>query len=207
MLLELKYSFSKSGAVYLIFRFLTGFAGSALLSVAAGSIADMYNDASLANPMATYTLGPFLGPVIGPGYAGLFRKIVIKNKGRPPPEARLLIGMAGAVIAPISLFWLAFTTYPHVHWIVPILSTILLGVSVLYTFTSIFTFLVAAYRPYAASAMAGNSFMRSIFAAAFPLIADAMYHHLGTVGATALLAGLTTLLMPLPQQDPTIRQN
>lgn len=73
-----------------------------------------------------------------------------------------------------------------------------LGISVLYTFTSVFTFLVTAYQPHAASAMAGNSFMRSCFAAAFPLFTAAMYDRLGTVGATALIAGLTTLMVPLP---------
>ena len=40
--------------------------------------------------------------------------------------------------------------------------------------------------------------MRSCFAAAFPLFAGAMYHRLGSVGATALLAGLMTLMVPLP---------
>lgn len=32
----------------------------------------------------------------------------------------------------------------------------------------------------------------------FPLFAGQMYTKLGTVGATALLAGLTTLMIPLP---------
>ena len=69
---------------------------------------------------------------------------------------------------------------------------------VIYAFTAIFTFLVHAYRPHAASAMAGNSFLRSAFAAAFPLVAGPMYNRLGTVGATAFLAGLTVLMVPLP---------
>ncbi len=46
--------------------------------------------------------------------------------------------------------------------------------------------------------MAANSAMRSTFAAVFPLFARAMYDRLGAVGATALLAGLTTVLAPLP---------
>lgn len=60
------------------------------------------------------------------------------------------------------------------------------------------TYMIIAYRPIAASALASNSFMRSTFAAVFPLFAPAMYNRLGTVGATALLAGLTTLMLPLP---------
>lgn len=93
---------------------------------------------------------------------------------------------------------MAFTTYPSVHWIVPIIAAIPLGTGIYFAFTSVFTYLVVAYRPVAASAMAGNSFMRSSFGCGFPLFAGAMYHRLGTVGATALIAGLTTLMAPLP---------
>lgn len=97
-----------------------------------------------------------------------------------------------------GLFGLAFTTYPQVHWIVPIIASIFFGSGIYFVFTSTFTYLVIAYRPIAASAMASNSALRSAFAAAFPLFAGAMYDRLGTVGATALLAGLATIMAPLP---------
>ena len=44
----------------------------------------------------------------------------------------------------------------------------------------------------------GKQLTEGVFAAVFPLISGAMYDKLGTVGATALLAGLTTLMAPLP---------
>lgn len=50
----------------------------------------------------------------------------------------------------------------------------------------------------AASAMAGNTAMRCTFGAVFSLFAGYMYDRLGTVGATALLAGLMTIMAPLP---------
>lgn len=84
------------------------------------------------------------------------------------------------------------------HWIVPILGSIPFGAGTYFIFTSVFTYLVVAYRPVAASALASNSVMRLGFAAVFPLFANAMYARLGTVGATALLAGLTTLMAPCP---------
>ncbi|KIO18170.1 hypothetical protein M407DRAFT_246553 [Tulasnella calospora MUT 4182] len=120
------------------------------------------------------------------------------RKHEPEPEARLLIGMVGAVLVTLGLFWFAFTTPHPIHWIVPMLATVPFGLGVIYAFISIWTFLVHAYRPYAASAMAGNSFTRSAFAAAFPLISTPMYARLGVVGATGLLAGLSALMMPLP---------
>ena len=93
---------------------------------------------------------------------------------------------------------MAFTTYKQVHWIGPIIGSIPFGTGMCFIYTGVFTYLVTAYRPIAASAMAANSAMRSTFAAVFPLFASQMYHRLGTVGATALLAGLTTLMTPLP---------
>ena len=108
------------------------------------------------------------------------------------------MGQVGGVLIPISLFWLAFTTYRSVHWIVPIIASAPLGMGICYAFTSTFTYLVTAYRPIAASVLASNSFFRSCFACVFPLFTTAMYNTLGTVGATALLAGLATLFAPLP---------
>ncbi|KIO17712.1 hypothetical protein M407DRAFT_32619 [Tulasnella calospora MUT 4182] len=120
------------------------------------------------------------------------------RKREPEPEARLLIGMVGAVLVTFGLFWFAFTTPHAIHWVVPMLATVPFGLGVIYAFISIWTFLVHAYRPYAASAMAGNSLTRCAFAAAFPLISTPMYARLGVVGATGLLAGLSALMMPLP---------
>ena len=45
--------------------------------------------------------------------------------------------------------------------------------SIILVFSGIFTFLVDAYPLYAASALAANSFIRSSFAAAFPLFGPA----------------------------------
>lgn len=144
-----------------------------------------------------------------------YKKLSRQNGGILPPEARLYMGQIGAICVPLGkaqrrklkydnqefnsgLFWLAFTTYPAVPWIVPVIASIPFGAGIYFVFTSTFTYLVTAYRPIAASAMAANSAMRSTFAMVFPLFAGPMYSKLGTVGATALLAGLTALMAPLP---------
>ena len=108
------------------------------------------------------------------------------------------MGMAGGVLAPVGLFWMAFTTYRTVPWILPIIASSLFGVAIYYIFASTFTYLVTAYRPIAASALASNTALRCAFAASFPLFAVQMYDRLSTAGATALLAGLMTLMAPLP---------
>ncbi|THH29235.1 hypothetical protein EUX98_g4950 [Antrodiella citrinella] len=148
----------------------------------------------------------FLGIGIGmalalcsqPLWNRLYARQAKEGGGVRSPECNLIIGQWGAVLVPVSLYWLAFTTYKHIHWIVPVLATVPLGTGILFCFTSVFTYLVTSYKPIAASAMAANTFVRTTSAAAFPLFARQMYARLGTVGATALLAGLTTLTAPLP---------
>ena len=108
------------------------------------------------------------------------------------------MGQVGGVLLPVGLFWIAFTTYRSVHWIVPIIGSIPVGMGICFAFSSTFTYLVTAYRPISASVLASNSFFRSCFGCVFPLFASALYNRLGTVGATALLAGLATLFAPLP---------
>ena len=51
----------------LVARFLDGFSGSAFLSVAGGSVGDMFTRDQLQAPMMVYTASPF----IGPGYVHL----------------------------------------------------------------------------------------------------------------------------------------
>jgi len=43
------------------------------------------------------------------------------------PEYKLISSMLGALLVPIGMFWFAFTVYPSVPWIVPILSGIPFG--------------------------------------------------------------------------------
>ncbi|KAG6848461.1 hypothetical protein H0H93_016780 [Arthromyces matolae] len=121
-----------------------------------------------------------------------------RNEGQAPPETRLVMGMLGGVLVPVGLFWMAFSTFPTAHWIALIIASVPYGAGIYFVFTSTFTYLVTAYRPIAASAMAANSALRSSFAAIFAIVARPMYLRLGTVGATAMLAGLTTLMTPLP---------
>jgi len=61
-------------AVYLTFRFVSGFCGAAFLSVAGGSVSDMFSNAKVGTPMAVYTVTPFLGPEFGPLLSGFINQ-------------------------------------------------------------------------------------------------------------------------------------
>jgi hypothetical protein len=48
---------------------------------------------------------------------------------------------------PVGIWIFAFTTYRHVHWIWPIIGSIPFGAGTVWTFNSVFSYLVDAYRP------------------------------------------------------------
>lgn len=52
----------------IICRFFNGLAGSAFLSVAGGTVGDLFARHELGPPMMLYTASPFVGPEIGPLY-------------------------------------------------------------------------------------------------------------------------------------------
>ena len=98
-----------------------------------------------------------------------YQKIQDKHNGKAPPEARLPPTMLGSVFLPIGLFWFAWTNYPSIHWSVSIIGTAPFGFGMVLVFLSIMNYLIDSYVIYAASVLAANSVMRSLFGAAFPL--------------------------------------
>ncbi|KAI1616879.1 MFS transporter [Exophiala viscosa] len=61
-------------ATMIVGRFFDGFAGSAFLAVAAGSIVDLFEPSQIAFPMMIYTASPFLGPAAGPIIGGFINQ-------------------------------------------------------------------------------------------------------------------------------------
>ena len=58
----------------LVARFIDGLSGSAFLSVAGGTVGDMFNREQLQFPMLIYTASPFIGPSIGPLIGGFINQ-------------------------------------------------------------------------------------------------------------------------------------
>jgi hypothetical protein len=59
-------------------------------------------------------------------WMGLTRKMKGKHGAeyKPEPELRLPPAIVGSVLITVALFWFAWTTYPSVHWIVPLIATV-----------------------------------------------------------------------------------
>ncbi|OAL32814.1 hypothetical protein AYO20_07771 [Fonsecaea nubica] len=58
----------------IVCRFFDGFAGSAFLAVAAGTVADLFEPKDIEFPMMIFTASPFLGPALGPIIGGLINQ-------------------------------------------------------------------------------------------------------------------------------------
>jgi multidrug resistance protein len=54
----------------LVARFINGFIGASFLSVAGGTVGDMFDRKHLSAPMMVFTASPFLGPEVGPIMGG-----------------------------------------------------------------------------------------------------------------------------------------
>ena len=129
--------------------------------------------------------------------------------GRLPPEERLKTGMLGAVAVPIGLFWFAWTNDPSIHWISPIAAGAPFGFGMVLIFLAITNYLIDTYTIYAASVLAANSVLRSLFGFAFPLFTRDMYEKLGIHWASSIPAFLALACVPMPfmfyKYGPAIR--
>ena len=65
---------AKNIGTELIARFIDGLAGSAFLSVAGGTVGDMFARNELQAPMMIFTASPFIGPPVGPMIAGFINQ-------------------------------------------------------------------------------------------------------------------------------------
>ncbi|KAF2764237.1 MFS general substrate transporter [Teratosphaeria nubilosa] len=65
---------ANSIATMLVVRFFDGLAGSAFLSVAGGTVGDMFLKNELSAPMIVYTASPFIGPEVGPVVGGFINQ-------------------------------------------------------------------------------------------------------------------------------------
>ena len=65
---------ARNVATELVARFIDGLAGSAFLSVAGGTVGDMFARNELQAPMMIFTASPFVGPPFGPMVAGFINQ-------------------------------------------------------------------------------------------------------------------------------------
>ena len=147
-------------------------------------------------------LGIMIGMMTGVGYSiwdnGRYKKVIAKHGGEAPPEARLPPAAIGAVALPIGMFWFAWTNSPSIHWSCSIIAGAPFGFGMVLVFLGCMNYLIDSYTIYAASVLAANSVLRSLFGAGFPLFTSAMYSKLGIHWASSIPAFLALACLPFP---------
>ncbi|KAI0424993.1 major facilitator superfamily domain-containing protein [Xylaria sp. FL1042] len=115
------------------------------------------------------------------------------------PEERLILMKWFAPITPIGCFIYGWTTEYHVHWIVPILGTFVIGLGSLFVVIPAQTYLIDAFgAEAAASALAANLVVRSPFGAFLVLAAPPLYDNLGLGWGNSVLGFITLAFTPVP---------
>ncbi|KAK8091375.1 uncharacterized protein PG998_015190 [Apiospora kogelbergensis] len=122
----------------------------------------------------------------------------VKKLGGPKPEARLPHLIFLSWLIPVGLFWFAWTSDPSIHWATCIVAGIPFGIGFVTLFLGITSYLIDCYGKYAASALAANAILRSLFGAGFPLFSREMYDRLGAAWATSVLGFVAVAMAPLP---------
>lgn len=157
--------------------------------------------------------GAIVATVINPYQDRLYLRSRSRNKetpGKPIPEARLYYAVPGSLLFTAGLFWYGWTSYPHIHWIVPTIAIGAVGIGIYEIYMAVVNYLSDAYEKYAASALSAASLGRNSFGAFLPLGTQALYTNLGFQWASSLLGfiGLVLSMAPvlLLMKGPQIRE-
>lgn len=118
--------------------------------------------------------------------------------GIAPPEARLVPAFFGAIAVPVGMFWFAWTCSPSIHWISAVLAGAPFGFGFVAIFLGVTSYLIDSYTIFAASVLAANTVLRSLFGAAFPLFTPDMYDNLGINWASSIPGFLALACVPFP---------
>ncbi|CCH42553.1 putative MFS-type transporter [Wickerhamomyces ciferrii] len=127
-----------------------------------------------------------------------YAKKVAKNDGKAIPEERFSVMIYTAWLIPVGLFMFGWTSDNSIHWIVPCLGIFLFGVGFLTVFQGNLNYLVDVYTKYSASAIAANTFARSVAAASFPLFSKQLFENLGIQWGSSLIGFIALGMVSIP---------
>ncbi|KZL75808.1 fluconazole resistance protein 1 [Colletotrichum incanum] len=148
-------------------------------------------------------LGLAVGMIISVGVIGAVSDKQVKEAKKPGsqmrPEIRLLLSVWTAPIVSVGFFWYGWSAQGDVHWIIPVLGTSVIGFGSFMILMPSQVYLVDAFgAETSASALAANTFMRSLFGAFLPLAGPPLYEALGLGWGNSLLAFISLVFVPVP---------
>lgn len=150
-------------------------------------------------PFLAITLGCVIGASLNTFNQLAYNKAYNAAGQKAIPEKRLPPMMLGSVMFAAGQFITAWTAEPEkAPWIAPVLGLLLMGCGFNTIFQAALNYLVDTFRAYAASAVAANTFLRSMFAAGLPLAIRPLYSTIGVGPGQSIFAGFASLLIPVP---------
>ncbi|RLV92781.1 Polyamine transporter 1 [Spathaspora sp. JA1] len=151
-------------------------------------------------PYLSMLIGVFSGGFIIIFFERRYNIAMDKNGGRPLAEERLPPMMIGSLTFVLGIFWLGWSgSYPQqVHWIVPTIGIAFVGNGLILIFLPCMNYIIDCYLYLAASALAGNTFLRSSFGAAFPLFSMQMFVNMKIQWASTLVGCIGIAMIPVP---------
>lgn len=157
-----------------------------------------WNQVVGALPFLSYLIGIVFGAFINLYNQRFYIRRFKANNYRAVPEARLPPMMIGSILFASGLFIFGWTSDPAVHWIGPNIGAVVIAFGFFCIFQAALNYLIDTFHAYAASAIAANTFLRSLFAGSFPLFTSPMFHKLGVNWASSVLGFFAVALIPIP---------
>lgn len=149
-------------------------------------------------PNASLFLGVLFGCFENILWALKYSKLVQNNEGKAIPEQRFPIMMILGWMMPAGIFIFGWTSKSNIHWTIPCVGIMMIGAGFITIFQGCINYLVDLYPRYAASAIAANTFLRSVFAAVFPLFAKQLFVNLGVSWGSSLIGFIALGMIPIP---------
>lgn len=149
-------------------------------------------------------IGGGVGNLLGLLFVGYLSDKILKESkanGKPlEPEQRLDLKLTvpTALCLPLGLIMYGWTAEKHLHWIVPMIGTGIMGFGMIGIFMISQTYLVDSFTVYAASVTAANAVLRSLLGALLPLCGLQLYNAIGLGWGNTLLGLIALMLAPVP---------
>lgn len=148
-------------------------------------------------PLVSVAIGAWIGGGLNVLCQVQYGKMVIANGNKPLPEKRFIPMMYFGWLMPAGLMMFAWSA-GKTHWIVPFIGLGTMSSGFFIIFQNCLNYLVDAFTRFAASAIAANTFTRSVFGAVFPLFGQQIFTKLGVNWGASTLSFIAFGMLPIP---------
>ncbi|KAL2869026.1 MFS transporter [Aspergillus lucknowensis] len=149
-------------------------------------------------PFIAVLVGIILGATLSWYNQQYYNRALAANDMKSVPEARLPPMMVASVVLTAGLFIMGWTSTTSIPWIATVIGVCMMGFGYYTIFTSAVNYLVDTFHRWGASALAANTFARSVLAAVLPLLVKPWYEAMGNGWAFSVLGVFAALNIPIP---------